>query len=93
MQTRSSSRLVSNPSTNPTPSTNLNLKCRNRRRSKQRIEDLNLEELSPLIVTMAYQRTMAQLLQAPTEGYEDAIVVPAITVENFELKHGLLTLV
>ncbi|GKB03523.1 hypothetical protein Tco_0831666 [Tanacetum coccineum] len=40
---------------------------------------------------MADQRTMAQLLQAPTEGYEDAIVVPAITADNFELKHGLLT--
>nr|GEV10483.1 reverse transcriptase domain-containing protein [Tanacetum cinerariifolium] len=36
---------------------------------------------------------MAQLLQAPTEGYEDAIVVPAITTDNFKLKHGLLTLV
>nr|GEU49868.1 reverse transcriptase domain-containing protein [Tanacetum cinerariifolium] len=36
---------------------------------------------------------MDQLLQVPTEGYEDAIVVPAITVDNFELKHGLLTLV
>nr|GEZ57522.1 hypothetical protein [Tanacetum cinerariifolium] len=36
---------------------------------------------------MADQRTMAQLLQAPTEGYEDAIVVPAITADNFELKH------
>ncbi|GJR42348.1 reverse transcriptase domain-containing protein [Tanacetum coccineum] len=42
---------------------------------------------------MANQRTMEQLLQAPTEGYEDANVVPAITAENFELKHGLLTLV
>ncbi|GKC63062.1 reverse transcriptase domain-containing protein, partial [Tanacetum coccineum] len=42
---------------------------------------------------MADQRTMAELLQAPTEGYEDAIVVPAITADNFELKHGLLTLV
>nr|GEU44063.1 reverse transcriptase domain-containing protein [Tanacetum cinerariifolium] len=42
---------------------------------------------------MADQRTMAQLLQAPTEGYEDAIVVPAITADNFELKHGLFTLV
>ncbi|GJR09768.1 hypothetical protein Tco_0792420 [Tanacetum coccineum] len=42
---------------------------------------------------MADNRTMAQLLQAPTEGYEDAIVVLAITAENFELKHGLLTLV
>ncbi|GJW10268.1 hypothetical protein Tco_1576095 [Tanacetum coccineum] len=30
---------------------------------------------------------------SPTEGYEDAIVVPAITADNFELKHGLLTLV
>nr|GEV17798.1 reverse transcriptase domain-containing protein [Tanacetum cinerariifolium] len=30
---------------------------------------------------------------APTEGYEDAIVVPSITADNFELKHGLLTLV
>ncbi|GJY05769.1 reverse transcriptase domain-containing protein [Tanacetum coccineum] len=42
---------------------------------------------------MADQRIMAQLIQAPTEGYEDAIVVPAITADNFELKHGLLTLV
>nr|GEU69242.1 reverse transcriptase domain-containing protein [Tanacetum cinerariifolium] len=93
MQTRSSSRLVSNPSLNPTPSTNPNSKGRNRRRSKQIIEEFNLDELSPPIVTMADQRTMAQLLQAPTEGYEDAIVVPAITADNFELKHGLLTLV
>nr|GEY23361.1 hypothetical protein [Tanacetum cinerariifolium] len=36
---------------------------------------------------MANQRTMAQLLQEPIEGYEDAIVVPAITADNFELKH------
>ncbi|GJY63422.1 hypothetical protein Tco_0464882 [Tanacetum coccineum] len=36
---------------------------------------------------------MAQLLEAPTEGYEDAIVVPEITADNFELKHGLLNLV
>nr|GEW73308.1 reverse transcriptase domain-containing protein [Tanacetum cinerariifolium] len=92
MQTRSSSRLVSNPSSNPTSSTNPNPKGRNRRRSKQKIENFNLEELSPPIVTMADQCTMAQLLQVPTEGYEDAIVVPAITADNFELKHGLLTL-
>nr|GEY73503.1 reverse transcriptase domain-containing protein [Tanacetum cinerariifolium] len=38
---------------------------------------------------MADQRTMAQLLQSPTEGYEDAIVVSTITVDNFELKHEL----
>ncbi|GJX68936.1 reverse transcriptase domain-containing protein [Tanacetum coccineum] len=38
-------------------------------------------------------RTMVQLLEAPTEGYEDAIVVPEITANNFEIKHGLLNLV
>nr|GEY33691.1 hypothetical protein [Tanacetum cinerariifolium] len=38
---------------------------------------------------MGDQRTMAQLLQAPTEGYEDAIVIPAISADNFELKHEL----
>ncbi|GJR58802.1 DNA-directed DNA polymerase [Tanacetum coccineum] len=41
---------------------------------------------------MADNRTMAELLQAPTEGYEDAIVIPKIYA-NFELKHGLINLV
>ncbi|GJX03778.1 hypothetical protein Tco_0189694 [Tanacetum coccineum] len=41
---------------------------------------------------MADNRTMTQLLQAPTEGYEDAIVIPEINA-NFELKHGLINLV
>nr|GEX41555.1 hypothetical protein [Tanacetum cinerariifolium] len=41
---------------------------------------------------MADNRTMAELLQAPTEGYEDAIVIPEITANNFELKHGLINL-
>ncbi|GJU10825.1 reverse transcriptase domain-containing protein [Tanacetum coccineum] len=40
---------------------------------------------------MADNRTMAELLQAPTEGYEDAIVVPEIEAANFEIKHGLAT--
>ncbi|GJT90809.1 reverse transcriptase domain-containing protein [Tanacetum coccineum] len=88
MQIRSSSKFVSEPSTNPT---SMILKRRNRRRSIQRVEPFSLVETP--VVTMADQRTMAQLLQAPTEGYEDAIVVPAITADNFELKHGLLTLV
>ncbi|GJU24952.1 reverse transcriptase domain-containing protein [Tanacetum coccineum] len=42
---------------------------------------------------MADTRTMSELLQAPTEGYGDAIVIPAILAENFELKVGLLQLV
>ncbi|GJT65351.1 reverse transcriptase domain-containing protein [Tanacetum coccineum] len=42
---------------------------------------------------MADQRTMAELLQVPIEGYGDAIVIPTILAENFELKLGLLNLV
>nr|GEZ03312.1 reverse transcriptase domain-containing protein [Tanacetum cinerariifolium] len=44
-------------------------------------------------VTMADNRTMAQMLQAPIEGYEDAIVVPQINANNFELKRTLINLV
>ncbi|GJT30126.1 hypothetical protein Tco_0910401 [Tanacetum coccineum] len=35
---------------------------------------------------MADNRSMSQLLQAPTKGYEDANVIPEINA-NFELKH------
>nr|GEW45289.1 reverse transcriptase domain-containing protein [Tanacetum cinerariifolium] len=42
---------------------------------------------------MADNRTMAELLQAPTKGYEDAIVIPEIAANNFKLKHGLINLV
>nr|GFB46385.1 reverse transcriptase domain-containing protein [Tanacetum cinerariifolium] len=45
------------------------------------------------IVEMADSRTMAQMLQAPIEGYEDAIVVPQINANNFELKQMLINLV
>nr|GEW67670.1 hypothetical protein [Tanacetum cinerariifolium] len=38
-------------------------------------------------------RIMAQMLQAPIEGYEDAIVVPPINANNFELKQTLINLV
>nr|GEX50061.1 reverse transcriptase domain-containing protein [Tanacetum cinerariifolium] len=64
MRTHSSSNLhVESP---PNPSTS-NLKRRNRRRAKQ---PFILEE-SP---ADADQRTMAELLRAPTEGYAEAIV-------------------
>ncbi|GJY27700.1 hypothetical protein Tco_0403467 [Tanacetum coccineum] len=83
MCTRSSSNLIVESSTT--------LKRHNRRRSKQRVKPFSLEETP--VVTMADQRTMAELLQAPTEGYGDAILIPAILVENFKLKHGILNLV
>ncbi|GKC23104.1 hypothetical protein Tco_1025254 [Tanacetum coccineum] len=84
MRTRSSSNLVGNSSSNPTTT---NPKRRNRRRSKQ---PFSLEE-SP-IVTMADQRTMAELLRAPTEGYAEAIVVPPILAEHFELNYSLINM-
>nr|GEU50128.1 hypothetical protein [Tanacetum cinerariifolium] len=88
MQTRSSSKFVGKSSTNPTSTI---LKHRNRRRSKQRVELFALEEVPK--VTMADQRTMAELLRAPTEGYAEAIIVPPILAEHFELKHSLINLV
>ncbi|GJS13146.1 reverse transcriptase domain-containing protein [Tanacetum coccineum] len=83
MRTRSSSNLISESFTTS--------KRRKRRRSKQTIEPFSLEETS--VVTMADQRTMAKLLQEPTEGYVDAIVIPTILAEKLELKHGLLNLI
>nr|GFA84404.1 reverse transcriptase domain-containing protein [Tanacetum cinerariifolium] len=47
----------------------------------------------PPEVSMAENQTMAELLQAPTEGYADAIVILEIAANNFELKHGLINLV
>ncbi|GJR17656.1 reverse transcriptase domain-containing protein [Tanacetum coccineum] len=70
-----------------------------RTRSKaRRLRQQQQQQVPPNLVeppkdTMADNRTMAELLQAPTEGYEDAIVVPEIEAANFEIKHGLLTLV
>nr|GEU74375.1 reverse transcriptase domain-containing protein [Tanacetum cinerariifolium] len=80
MRTRSSSNLPGESSPNPTSS---NPKRRNRRRSKQ---PFILKE-SP-VDTMADQSTMAELLREPTEGYAEAIVVPPILSEHFELKHS-----
>nr|GEX34474.1 retrovirus-related Pol polyprotein from transposon TNT 1-94 [Tanacetum cinerariifolium] len=42
---------------------------------------------------MADNRTMEEMLQAPTKGYGDAIVVPDILEENFEIRTGLLSLI
>nr|GEV30026.1 hypothetical protein [Tanacetum cinerariifolium] len=45
------------------------------------------------IVEMADNCTMAQMLQAPIEGYEDTIIVPPSNANNFELKQTLINLV
>ncbi|GJW55387.1 reverse transcriptase domain-containing protein [Tanacetum coccineum] len=71
---------------------------RNRRQQQQTlpvvVEPCNLEEPipGPTIVTMA-DRTMEELLRAPTEGYGEAIVLPEINADHFEIKTNLLQLV
>nr|GEU29423.1 reverse transcriptase domain-containing protein [Tanacetum cinerariifolium] len=82
MRTRSSSNLPGESPPNPSSS---NPKRRNRRRSKQ---PLILEE--SLVDTMADQRTMAELLRAPTEGYAEAIVVHRFLLSNSRAAHRWL---
>nr|GEZ48688.1 retrovirus-related Pol polyprotein from transposon TNT 1-94 [Tanacetum cinerariifolium] len=88
----SSSRLTRDQTSNPTSATNTTHKGRNRRSSKQKGKNSNLKEHLPPVVTMADNRTMAELLRAPTEGYAEAIVVPLILAEQFELKHSLINM-
>ncbi|GJS29820.1 reverse transcriptase domain-containing protein [Tanacetum coccineum] len=83
MRTRSSSNLVGESSPNPTTS---NPKRRNRRRSR------TFFSLKISLDTMADQRTMAELLRVPTEGYAEAIVVLLILAEHFKLKHSLINM-
>nr|GEZ48089.1 hypothetical protein [Tanacetum cinerariifolium] len=85
MRTRSSSNLI--------VESFMILKRRNCRRSKQIVEPELRSIVETPVATMADTHTMSKLLQAPIEGYEDAIVIPAILAEYFELKFGLLSLV
>nr|GEV61895.1 DNA-directed DNA polymerase [Tanacetum cinerariifolium] len=62
------------------------------RRQRKQISNIVEPELRT-IVEMTDNRTMDQMLQAPIEGYEDAIVVPPINANNFELKQTLINLV
>nr|GEX15654.1 reverse transcriptase domain-containing protein [Tanacetum cinerariifolium] len=41
---------------------------------------------------MTDNRTMAEMLRAPTEGCAEAIMVPSILAEQFELKHSLINM-
>ncbi|GJR95380.1 hypothetical protein Tco_0267554 [Tanacetum coccineum] len=64
---------------------------RNRRRSRQQQEAIPIVDTDP--IPMADDRPMAEQLQAPTGGFESAIVVPPINAQNFELKSSLINLV
>nr|GEY72170.1 reverse transcriptase domain-containing protein [Tanacetum cinerariifolium] len=74
---------------------------RTRSRSRHKIvEPLRIEfhsqedqfQEDPLVATMTDNRTMAEMLREPTEGYAEAIVVPPILVEQFELKHSIINM-
>nr|GFD04749.1 reverse transcriptase domain-containing protein [Tanacetum cinerariifolium] len=59
--------------------------------NRRRIPNIVEPELRTIeeIIPMA-NRTMEELLQAPREGYREAIVIPKILAENFEIKTNLL---
>nr|GEU41918.1 reverse transcriptase domain-containing protein [Tanacetum cinerariifolium] len=79
MRTRSKSYSINSNATIP--------RCSNRRRVLNLVEPeiRTIEEVVPMA-----DCTMEELLQAPTEGYGEAIVIPEILAKNFEIKTNLL---
>ncbi|GKB13499.1 hypothetical protein Tco_0847422 [Tanacetum coccineum] len=63
-----------------------------RRRNKGRAPNIVEPELRTIVAPMA-ERTMEELLRAPTEGYGEAIILPEINADHFEIKTNLLQLV
>ncbi|GJW13343.1 hypothetical protein Tco_0017476 [Tanacetum coccineum] len=66
-----------------------------RRQNRRRAPNIVEPELRTIVevAPMANNRTMEELLQAPTEGYGEAIVIQEINVDHFEIKTNLLQLV
>ncbi|GJZ89641.1 reverse transcriptase domain-containing protein [Tanacetum coccineum] len=62
-----------------------------RRQNKGRAPNIVEPELRTIVAPMA-ERTMEELLRAPTEGYGEAIVLPEINADHFEIKTNLLQL-
>nr|GEW07901.1 reverse transcriptase domain-containing protein [Tanacetum cinerariifolium] len=62
-----------------------------RRRNKRLTP--NVEPKLRTIVEIADNHTMKELLQAPTEGYGEAILIPEINADQFETKTNLIQLV
>nr|GEY24892.1 hypothetical protein [Tanacetum cinerariifolium] len=65
-----------------------------RRRNKRCASNIVEPELHTIVevAPMADNRTMEELLQAPTEGYGEAIVIPEINAGHFKIKTNLLQL-
>nr|GEW32032.1 reverse transcriptase domain-containing protein [Tanacetum cinerariifolium] len=79
MRTHSSSNLIVEPVIIP--------KRRNHRRSNQIVEPEFRTIVETPVTTTTDAHTMSELLQAPTKGYGDVIVILAILADNFELKN------
>nr|GEX18079.1 reverse transcriptase domain-containing protein [Tanacetum cinerariifolium] len=64
------------------------------RRQRKQISSIVEPEFRTMAENQVFDnRIMAQMLQAPIEGYEDAIIIPPINANNFELKETLINLV
>ncbi|GJW99823.1 reverse transcriptase domain-containing protein [Tanacetum coccineum] len=63
-----------------------------RRQKKGRAPNIVEPEIRTIVAPMA-ERTMEELLRATTEGYGEAIVLPEINADHFEIKTNLLQLV
>ncbi|GJR93734.1 reverse transcriptase domain-containing protein [Tanacetum coccineum] len=59
-----------------------------RRQNRGRAPNVVEPELRTIIAPME-EHTMEELLRAPTEGYGEAIVLPEINADNFEIKTNL----
>nr|GFA10174.1 hypothetical protein [Tanacetum cinerariifolium] len=66
-----------------------------RRQNKRRTPNVVEPELRTIVevAPIADNRTMEELLQSPTEGYGEAIVIPKINADHFEIKTNLLQFV
>nr|GEZ28355.1 reverse transcriptase domain-containing protein [Tanacetum cinerariifolium] len=66
-----------------------------RRRNKRHTSNVVEPELYTIVevVPMADNQTMKELLQAHTKGYGEAIVIPEINADHFEIRTNLLQLV
>ncbi|GJR18640.1 reverse transcriptase domain-containing protein [Tanacetum coccineum] len=62
------------------------------RRRRRQVFNIVEPEIRTIVAPMA-ERTMEELLHAPTERYGEAIVLPEINADHFEIKTNLLQLV
>ncbi|GJR55257.1 hypothetical protein Tco_1405778 [Tanacetum coccineum] len=62
------------------------------RRRRRQVSNIVEPEIRTIVAPMA-ERTMEELLRAPTKGYGEVIVLPEINADHFEIKTNLLQLV